>query len=393
MSFSALFSFAVLITGCIVISIVLNKRKDLPSRLLALSLFSLNFTVLLIFLFESQYLLYVPFLFRTGSFFYYLVVPSFYLYVTFVLKSRKYLKWTDALHLLPALIYFVDFIPLFFSPAYHKLAIIRALLNHGQRTVLHYNEGWFIPPGIHFLAPILLGFVYILLVARMLSKSYRSDGQKNRTVLLRWLITATSLYFLLEASSLLVFLFSPSYQWLISSICVMTFFFIISLVLFSNPGLLYGHYPHVEILKKEGSKKIKQLTLPVEKIAELKLRFEKYADKEFYLDPNVDRKELASYLNIQPHIFSSFISQAYDANFNDVINGYRIKYIEEGLKNEKWSELTLEAIAERAGFNNRVTFLTAFKKFTGTTPTQYIKNIQLQKSSAKSNGKAANKFV
>src|SRR6476469_1374029 len=111
MNFSALFSFAVLITGCIVISIVLRKHKDLPSRLLALSLFSLNFTVLLIFLFESKYIINVPFLFRTGSFFYYLVVPSFYLYSAFVIKSRKYLRWSDALHLLPAILYFIDFTP------------------------------------------------------------------------------------------------------------------------------------------------------------------------------------------------------------------------------------------------------------------------------------------
>jgi AraC-like DNA-binding protein len=228
---------------------------------------------------------------------------------------------------------------------------------------------------------------------KVLLKSYRSDKQKNKTVLLRWLITATSLCFLLEAGSLLVFLFLPSYQWLISSICIMTFFFIISLVLFSNPGLLYGHYPDAQVLKLEGSKKIKQLTLPAEKVAELKLLFEKYADKEFYLNPEIDRKELASYLNIQPHIFSSFISQAYQANLNDVINRYRIKYVEEGLKNGKWNELTQEAIAEKAGFNNRVTFLTAFKKVTGTTPTQYIKDIQLQKGSARFNKKEANKLA
>jgi len=59
----------------------------------------------------------------------------------------------------------------------------------------------------------------------------------------------------------------------------------------------------------------------------------------------------------------------------------------------KNGELTLETIAEKAGFNNRVTFLTAFKKFTGTTPSQYIKNIQLQKPSPKIIGKVANKFV
>ena len=393
MSFSALFSFAVLITGCIVIGIILNKRRDLPSRLLALSLFSLNFTVLLIFLFESSYIRYVPFLFRTGSFFYYLVMPSFYLYATFVIKSRKYLRWSDGLHLLPALLYFVDLSPLFFSSTQHKLEIINALLGHDQKTVLRYDEGWFLPPRTHFLAPILLGIGYILSVARMLYKYSRSRVQKNKAVILRWLITATSLYFLLAAGSLLTLIFTPGDQWLYSSICVMTFFFIISLVLFSNPHLLYGHYVNAELLKEQAGKKIKQLTLSNEKMLELKDLFEKYAKKEFYLNSNVDRKEVANYLNVQPHIFSAFVSQAYQANFNDVINRYRITYVEEGLKQEKWNELTLEAISEKAGFNNRVTFLTAFKKFTGTTPTQYIKNIHLQKTASQINERPANKFV
>jgi AraC-like DNA-binding protein len=318
-------------------------------------------------------------------------MPSFYLYAAFVLKSRKYLRWTDALHLLPALIYFIDFTPLFFSSSQYKLAIIQSLLGYDQKTVLHYNESWFIPPGVHFLAPLALGLVYLSFVARMLLRYYRS-GTQNK-VLLRWLITITSLYFLLMASSLVVYVFAPAHLWLLSSICVMTFFFIISLVLFSNPGLLYGHYLNADVLKENAGKKIKQFALSKEKVAELKDLFEKYAAKEFYLNSDIDRKEVASYLNIQPHIFSAFISQAYQVNFNDVVNRYRISYIEEGLRNEKWNELTLEAIAEKAGFNNRVTFLTAFKKFTGTTPTQYIKNLQLEKNSPKFNQKPANKFV
>ena len=153
------------------------------------------------------------------------------------------------------------------------------------------------------------------------------------------------------------------------------------ILFYHKPGVVFKSGSFVWSLSRRASFKIGRFK-PAEKVAELKLLFEKYADKEFYLNPDIDRKELASYLNIQPHIFSSFISQAYQANFNDVINRHRIRYVEEGLKKEKWNELTQEAIAEKAGFNNRVTFLTAFKKFTGTTPTQYIKNIQLQKTSA-----------
>jgi AraC-like DNA-binding protein len=295
--------------------------------------------------------------------------------------------------MLPALLYFVDFSPLFFSSTQHKLAIIESLLRHDQKTVLRYEDGWFMPPGTHFLAPIILGFGYIFLVAKMLFKYSRSGAQNNKPLISRWLITATSLYFLLGASSLLTLIFAPGDQWLYSSICVMSFFFIISLVLFSNPDLLYGHYLDADVLKEKAGKKIRQPALSGEKVLELKEHFEKYAAKQFYLNSDVDRQEVAGYLKIQPHIFSAFISQAYQANFNDVINRYRITYVEEGLKNEKWNDLTLEAIAEGAGFNNRVTFLTAFKKFTGITPTQYIKNLQLEKTAGKHNGKSADKLV
>ena len=89
MNLTALVSFAVLVTGCIVASIVLYRNKDLPSRMLSFSLFTLNYAVLLIFLFESRYIFYVPFLFRTAPLFYYLMVPSFYLYLVFVLKSAS----------------------------------------------------------------------------------------------------------------------------------------------------------------------------------------------------------------------------------------------------------------------------------------------------------------
>src|SRR6185295_7982277 len=100
-----------------------------------------------------------------------------------------------------------------------------------------------------------------------LLKYHRSGAQKK--VLFRWLVTITSLYFLLMVSNLLVFVFAPAHQWLLGSICIMTFFFIISLVLFSNPDLLYGHYLNDEALKEKAGKKIKQVVLSIEKVTEL----------------------------------------------------------------------------------------------------------------------------
>jgi AraC-like DNA-binding protein len=336
---------------------------------------------------ESKYILYVPFFFRTAGISYYMIVPSFYLYIVFVLKKRNRLRWTDTVHALPALFYFIDYLPFFLSSSQYKLQILNALLNRNQKTILNFAEGWIMPPKFHFLAPVILALVYIFFVARILFQYYRFSIEQNKKLgILRWLTTATTLYFLLEGTSLAIFLFIPSHQWLFTVINILLMYFTMSLILFSDPYLLYGRYFNATYSDKEAAKKHKQLNLTEKKIDELKKLFENYINKQYYLNQNTNLKEVANKLNTQPYVLSTFINQIYQMHFNDIINQHRIKYIEEGLTNEKWSTLTLEAIAEKAGFNNRITFLTAFKKFTGITPTQYIKKIQETKKQNKARG-------
>jgi len=381
MNLTALVSFAVLVIGSIVASLVLYRNKDLPSRMLSFSLFTLNYAVLLIFLFESKYILYIPFLFRTGPLLYYLMVPSFYVYLVLVLKKRKHLRWTDALHLLPSIVYLIDFMPLFVSPVTDKLQMLNSLINQDQKTVLTFREGWIMPSRFHFLGPVVIGLVYILFAGRMLFHYHReATGNKTKQAILRWLATAISLYFFLEISSLVIFFFARADQWLLTAIAVLGFFFSMSLILFSKPYILYGAYLNdadsaIGIPKKQG-----QPNLQPQKIRELQQRFDDYISKQYYLNPNTNLKEVAGRLNIPSYVLSMFIHQVYQMHFNDVINSHRIKYIREGLTNEQWDTLTLEAVGEAAGFNNRITFLNAFKKFTGVTPSQYVKNIQPKKA-------------
>ena len=378
MNLTALVSFAVLVTGCIVASIVLYRNKDLPSRMLSFSLFTLNYAVLLIFLFESKYIFYVPFFFRTGPLFYYLMVPSFYVYLVLVLKKRKQLRWTDGFHLVPSIIYLIDFIPLFLSPISYKLQVINSLVNHDQQTVLTFSEGWMMPSRVHFLGPVIIGLVYIFFATRMLFHFYsETTKNKQKQAILIWLATAVSLYFLLEVASLIIFFFAPAHQWLLTTIAVLGFFFSMSLILFSKPYILYGAYlsDAIEVPRKQS-----QPNLRPEKIRELQLHFDNYINEQHYLNPNTNLKEVAGRLDVPSYVLSIFIHQVYQMHFNDVINSHRVKYVSDGLTNEQWDTLTLEAVAEIAGFNNRITFLNAFKKFTGVTPSQYLKNIQDKKT-------------
>jgi len=274
--------------------------------------------------------------------------------------------------------------PLFLSPVPYKLQIINSLVNHDQKTVLLFNEGWIMPSRVHFLGPVVIGLVYIFFAARMLFQYYReATRNKTKQAILGWLATAITLYFLLEIASLTIFFFAAAHQWLWTAIAVLGFFFSMSLILFSKPYILYGAYlndedPQTAIPKKQG-----QPNLQPEKIREFQGRFDRYIDDQHFLNPNTNLKEVAGQLNIPSYVLSMFIRQAYQMHFNDVINSHRVKYISEGLTNGQWDSLTLEAIGEIAGFNNRITFLNAFKKFTGITPSQYVKSIQDKQASEK----------
>ena len=75
-------------------------------------------------------------------------------------------------------------------------------------------------------------------------------------------------------------------------------------------------------------------------------------------------------------------------NFLDFINQKRIKRAEEMLGGPTFSQYTILAIAHEVGFNSKSAFYTAFKKFTGHTPTTYrkAKTVQIQESERPDSG-------
>jgi YesN/AraC family two-component response regulator len=79
---------------------------------------------------------------------------------------------------------------------------------------------------------------------------------------------------------------------------------------------------------------------------------------------------------MQPYVLSAVINQSYKTNFNDFLNNYRVEHAKTLIQNGKARLLTLEALSERFAFNNRNSFTTAFKKHTGQTPSDFIKQIQ-----------------
>jgi AraC-like DNA-binding protein len=86
-------------------------------------------------------------------------------------------------------------------------------------------------------------------------------------------------------------------------------------------------------------------------------------------------RNLADDVNIPSYQLSAFLNREIGLNFNDFLNYYRVKYCKELIKQGLISDLNLKGIALQCGFNNRNTFSTAFKKFTGISPSYYLKRI------------------
>jgi AraC-like DNA-binding protein len=94
-----------------------------------------------------------------------------------------------------------------------------------------------------------------------------------------------------------------------------------------------------------------------------------------YLKPQLSLPELALALQTNPQSLSQAINQEAGINFNDYLNAFRVRAFQELLNDSGLTHLTLDALAERAGFNSRSTFHAAFKKQTGTTPKGYKKSL------------------
>lgn len=94
-------------------------------------------------------------------------------------------------------------------------------------------------------------------------------------------------------------------------------------------------------------------------------------EERLFLNNDLNLEQLALAANTTRHNVSLVINKYFNQNFFDFINQHRIAYVQElFLKPECQGEHVIQ-LAYRAGFNNKVSFNKAFKKFTGQTPLSY----------------------
>ncbi|HWA39961.1 MAG TPA: helix-turn-helix domain-containing protein, partial [Gemmatimonadales bacterium] len=79
----------------------------------------------------------------------------------------------------------------------------------------------------------------------------------------------------------------------------------------------------------------------------------------------------AAETGMSPHNLSEVINTRGGKNFYDFVNTYRAEEAMRRLRDPKYANLTILAVAADSGFNSKSVFNAFFKEHTGQTPSQY----------------------
>lgn len=119
-------------------------------------------------------------------------------------------------------------------------------------------------------------------------------------------------------------------------------------------------------------KKYKSTALSDEKSKRYLNRIENaMLNERLYLDKTLTLQSFAKHLEIQPKYVSQLINQHLEQNFTDYLMSFRITEVKSKLLDPKNKHLTIQGMAEEAGFNSGSRFNFHFKKHTGHTPKEF----------------------
>ena len=97
-------------------------------------------------------------------------------------------------------------------------------------------------------------------------------------------------------------------------------------------------------------------------------------DEEVFCNPDFSLPVLARLTESNTNYVSQAINTHSGKNFRSFVNGYRIKLaMKRMMDNGIYANYTIKGIAESVGYKSASNFISAFKKFTGMTPSLYQK--------------------
>ena len=366
-----------------------NRENILAARLLAGVLIAISILLVGNSLYLTNYFLKFPHLYRLVSAISFCIGPLSFLYVRTSLTQSYRLQKKDLLFFIPAILYQLNRIPFVLLDKPSKLLVIQKALTE-TKNIAGEPEGW-LPVGWAAIFRIIVGMSFILAQLIILSK-WKQQLMKVPDILnanieqIKWLNWYTLVMLITYGVLLLEMFLHLLGSYTLGFIIVLTIglnILFIAIYLFSKPTILYGMKGWIHsttdeatvLISTESVKPIAKRTfLSATEGKEYKQIIEShFAEKNPFCMPGYSLRDLSLGVNIPVYQLSAFINQEYGKNFSEWINDHRFLFLQKMVaENGDFHLYTFEALGKMAGFNSRTSFISAIKKRTGKTPSEYF---------------------
>lgn len=340
----------------VVLSIVFCTRRGVFNKIFALLLFMFSFNVFFNIIYWTQMGT------RLYAFFHmsYLIPLSlygalFYLYLKSITGKKNTIK--DVLHFIPFLMTMVLYSGYYFLKPSIKYQVFI------EKKAIDYII--YIPYFGTLLVAILLS--YGVLNYLRFRNVFKDDPElRTWTRCILFAFFGFTLSFLAYEVLVMTNILKIEHDYMITVLSVV-FIGIVAYMVKVYPAIFNGKsirevIPFIKY-QKTGLKKKDSLLLKEKLVQVMK-------EEKPYLNCDLRLMHIAQMLEIPRHHASQVVNEHFDMSFFDFINQYRVVESEK-LLTADIQHNTMESIAYQSGFNNKVSFYKAFKKFNGVTPTVF----------------------
>lgn len=231
--------------------------------------------------------------------------------------------------------------------------------------------------------------IYPVLVIKKLGSFYQLEGKqilsvfkynKEKTIMIRLFVIMMLIHSVLLITRTTLLCFTKGYY---DSLEYLNIFFLLILSyliayhVITRPTIIHKQKKkHAIVNFKQYSKS----TLNEEDAKGIALRINTYFQEEkVYLNSDISLKTISKTLSIPAHHISETLNGLLGQSFNDFTNNYRVEEFKLLVKDKKFQNYSILALAFEVGFKSKATFNAAFKKFTKQTPSEYKRSITLEK--------------
>lgn len=360
-----IYLFVAMIGFYITVIINFNRKIDFLARILISSfVFVHSFFIFHVCVNISNYEFVYPHAYRMSLPFSFLYGPLLYFYFKRITQQYQFKK-SDLLHLVPTVLLLIYVVPIYLLTAEEKLTDL----------LTRYNGGFEEAKRLHVLTLVALKLssliIYGYFIRKLYLKSRNQDklGKGNKI----WNKNLYSIHFLyIVAYSLYGFMIVNNlghniiFNLQVSAMALMVLYLGYSANI--QPQVFDGLYSYQKQLFFKYEKSGLTNSLSTELMEKLRYLFD---EEKIYKENDISLETIAEQLNTTRHNASQVINEHFDMNFHKLINTYRIQEAMSIIDNDYQRNLNIIDIAYEVGYNNKVTFNKAFKKYTKVTPSEY----------------------